>query len=180
MFFLGQKKLLVCRYEEDVVEFDDDFTGFGKYHYIVYDSDTKGSFGSREVFLTEDAIYILDLLRSYYESNKIESEWLFYSKREKDKIHDRALDIRIEQYCKQIGIPKKSIHKIRATYVSLLRDAGLTFEAIATQVGHKSTRTTENNYSFDLKAEKENQDKITFDLSSSLNKKVFKSVQTID
>lgn len=57
-----------------------------------------------------------------------------------------------------------SIHKIRATYVSLLRDAGLTFEAIATQVGHKSTRTTENNYSFDLKAEKENQDKITFDL----------------
>lgn len=46
------------------------------------------------------------------------------------------------------------MHKIRATYVSLLRDAGLTFESIAEQVGHKSTITTAKNYSFDLKSEK--------------------------
>jgi len=42
-------------------------------------------------------------------------------------------------------------------YVSLLRDARLTFESIAEQVGHKSALTTANNYSFDLKSEKDNQ-----------------------
>ena len=61
-------------------------------------------------------------------------------------------------------------------YVSLLRDAGLTFESIAEQVGHKSTITTANNYSFDLKSEKENQKMIVSALSTG---SVFKSVQNI-
>ncbi len=59
------------------------------------------------------------------------------------------------------------MHKIRATYVSLLRDAGLTFESIAEQVGHKSTATTAKNYSFDLRSEKENQEMIVKALSIS-------------
>lgn len=152
-----RKKILVCRYEEDIVDFGSDFKSFNNYHYVIYDSDTKGSYGSREVFLTDDAINILNLLKNYYEERNIDTEWLFYSVIENDKIHDRALDLRLEQYCRKIGIPRKSMHKIRATYVSLLRDAGLTFESIAEQVGHKSTITTANNYSFDLKSEKENQ-----------------------
>lgn len=163
------KKLLVCRYEEDIVDFDDDFKGFSNYHYFVYDCDTKGSFGSREVFLTDDAISILRLLKSYYEERNIDTEWLFYSITENDKLHDRALDLRIERYCKQIGIPRKSMHKIRATYVSLLRDAGLTFESIAEQVGHKSTLTTAKNYSFDLKTEKENRDMMSSALVTGLS-----------
>lgn len=119
---------------------------------------------------------VLKLLKKYYSDNDITSEWLFYSTIEGDKIHDRVLDLRLENYCKQIGIPRKSMHKIRATYVSLLRDAGLTFESIAEQVGHKSTITTANNYSFDLKSEKENQKMIVSALSTG---SVFKSVQNI-
>ena len=162
-----RKKLLVRRYEEDVVDIKDDFTGYSRYHYVIYDNDTKGSYGSREVFLTDNAIDLLKLLKTYYEDNNVLTEWLFYSIKEKDKIHDRALDLRLEKYCKQIGIPRKSMHKIRATYVSLLRDAGLTFESIAEQVGHKSTATTAKNYSFDLRSEKENQEMIVKALSIS-------------
>ena len=167
-----RKRLYVRRYEEDVVDVSNDFMSFGNYHYVIYENDTKGSYGSREVFLTDDAISILKLLRNYYEERNISTEWLFYSKHENDKIHDRALDLRLENYCKQIGIPRKSMHKIRATYVSLLRDAGLTFESIAEQVGHKSTATTAKNYSFDLKSEKENHEIMALALSTDCVKEL--------
>ncbi len=170
------RKLHVRRYEEDVVDVTEDFTSYNHYHYVIYENDTKGSYGSREVFLTEEAIGILELLKSYYKERKIKTEWLFYSILENDKIHDRALDLRLENYCKQIGIPRKSMHKIRATYVSLLRDAGLTFESIAEQVGHKSTMTTAKNYSFDLRSEKENQKMMALALSS---KSVSKCIQNL-
>ncbi len=166
------RKLHVTRYEEDVVDINEDFMGYSRYHYVIYENDTKGSYGPREVFLTDDALNVLKLLKDYYSDHGIKTEWLFYSVKEKDKIHDRALDLRLEKYCKQIGIPRKSMHKIRATYVSLLRDAGLTFESIAEQVGHKSTSTTAKNYSFDLKSEKENQEMIVKALSSPCVPKV--------
>ncbi len=171
-----RNKLIVRRYEEDVVNINDDFKGYGHYHYVIYENDTKGSYGSREVFLTNDALDILKLLKKYYEDNNVTTEWLFYSIKENDKIHDRALDVRLEKYCKQIGIPRKSMHKIRATYVSLLRDAGLSFESIAEQVGHKSTATTAKNYSFDLKSEKENQKMI---VSALYTADVSKSIQDL-
>ncbi|MBO4846372.1 MAG: tyrosine-type recombinase/integrase [Lachnospiraceae bacterium] len=112
-------------------------------------------------------------------TNNIFTEWLFYSIKEKDKIHDRALDLRLEKYCKQIGIPRKSMHKIRATYVSLLRDAGLTFESIAEQVGHKSTITTAKNYSFDLRSEKENQEIMSLALSTACVSKCIQNPEAI-
>ena len=35
--------------------------------HIIIDSDTKGEFGERIVDLTDDALYILQLLKEYYE-----------------------------------------------------------------------------------------------------------------
>ena len=51
---------------------------------------------------------------------------------------------------------EKLLHKIRSTYISLLRDAGLSFEKIAEEVGHKSVITTMLNYSFDTLEDEEN------------------------
>lgn len=50
----------------------------------------------------------------------------------------------------------KSMHKIRSTYISLLRDAGMSFEKIAEEVGHQSVITTMQNYSFDVNSDEEN------------------------
>jgi len=44
---------------------------------------------------------------------------------------------------------EKSLHKVRSTFISMLRDAGMSFEKIAEEVGHKSVLTTMLNYSFD-------------------------------
>ena len=71
------------------------------------------------------------------------------------------------------------MHKIRATYVSLLRDAGLTFESIAEQVGHKSTITTAKNYSFDLRSEKENQEIMSLALSTACVSKCIQNPEAI-
>ncbi len=82
------------------------------------------------------------------------SEWLFFNKR--DRIHNRAMDLRIRRYCRLAGINEKSLHKVRSTYISLLRDAGMSFEKIADEVGHKSVITTMLNYSFDTLEDEEN------------------------
>ena len=82
------------------------------------------------------------------------SEWLFVN--HDGRIHNRAMDLRIRKYCNIIGIKEKSLHKIRSTYISMLRDAGMSFEKIREEVGHKSVLTTANHYFFDTQGDLEN------------------------
>ena len=144
----------ITRFERVQQEYTDDFEVLTKCQHIIIDSDTKGEFGERIVDLTDDALYILELLKEYYEAENLVSEWLFVNKN--GRIHNRAMDLRIRRYCRLAGINEKSLHKIRSTYISLLRDAGVSFEKIAEEVGHKSVLTTMLNYSFDTQDDVEN------------------------
>ncbi|MBQ9061430.1 MAG: site-specific integrase [Eubacterium sp.] len=146
--------LHIQRIERRYQDADSDFKSLGKYHYTIVD-DTKGEFGPRDIVLSDDALYILEILRDYYQDQGIVSEWLFFT-RKTGKIHDRALDIRIRKYCREAGILERSMHKIRSTFISSLRDAGMSFEKIAEIVGHKDVRTTIGNYSFDVNTDEEN------------------------
>lgn len=131
----------------------EDFRSLTKYEYEIVE-DTKGEFGARRVDLPDEAMFILDELKKYYASEGIQSEWLFAHKN--GKIHDRALDLRIRKYCRETGVDIRSLHKIRSTYISMLRDAGMSFEKIAEEVGHQQIQTTMNNYSFDVNTNEEN------------------------
>lgn len=58
--------------------------------------------------------------------------------------------------CKQTNVYKKSPHKIRATYDSILLDANVDKRMVKDQMGHSEIKTSENNYhrnrkSFDRK-----------------------------
>ena len=151
------KVLHIRRIEQSEQENSEDFTTLTKCYHQIYDDYTKGEFGPRDVVLSDDALYLIKLLKEYYASEKMQSEWMFFNKR--GKIHNRAMDIRIKKYCRQTNMDKeKSLHKVRSTYISKLRDAGMSFEKIAELVGHKSIRTTLQNYSADLKSEEENRD----------------------
>ena len=67
------------------------------------------------------------------------------------------MDLRIRRYCRLAGMDmEKSLHKVRSTYISMLRDAGMSFERIAEEVGHKSVLTTMQNYSYDTLDDLEN------------------------
>lgn len=112
------------------------------------------TFGELIVDLTDDALYILQLLKEYYESENIVSEWLFVNK--SGRIHNRAMDLWIRRYCRLAAINEKSLHKVRSTYISLLREAGVSFEKLAEEIGHKSVLTTMLNYSYDTLEDEEN------------------------
>jgi len=121
---------------------------------VIVECDTKGEFGERLVDLTNDAIYILQLLYDFYKSENMDSEWLFINK--KGRIHNRAMDLRIRRYCRMIGINEKSLHKVRSTYISMLRASGMSFEKIQELVGHKSVLTTVKHYLYDVEEDIEN------------------------
>lgn len=142
-----EKTLRVARFERHQQEYTTDFTELTQLNHVIIDFDTKGDYGERLVDLTDDAIYILQMLKDFYESEHLESEWLFVNKN--GRIHNRAMDLRIRRYCRLAGINEKSLHKVRSTFISMLRDAGMSFEKIAEEVGHKSIITTMNHYSYD-------------------------------
>ena len=106
------KTIRIARFERVQQEYTDDFEVLTKCQHIIIDSDTKGEFGERIVDLTDDALYILELLKEYYESENLVSEWLFINKN--GRIHNRAMDLRIRRYCRLAGINEKSLHKIRS------------------------------------------------------------------
>ncbi len=150
-----EKTIKVCRFERVQQNYTDDFKTLTDCQHVIVDCDTKGDFGERIVDLTDDALYILQLLHDYYESEKIVSDWLFCN--HQGRIHNRAMDLRIRRYCRLAGMDiEKSLHKVRSTYISMLRDAGMSFEKIAEEVGHKSVTTTMKHYSFDTLADEEN------------------------
>lgn len=148
------KTLRVCRFERVQQDNTSDYKTLTSCEHVIVESDTKGEFGERLVDLTDDAIYILQLLNDYYESENINSEWLFVNKN--GRIHNRAMDLRIRKYCRMIGINEKSLHKVRSTYISMLRACGMSFEKIQEEVGHKSVLTTANHYLYDLEEDEEN------------------------
>lgn len=148
------KKLRVCRFERVQQNYTADYKQLTTYEHVIVECDTKGEYGERFVDLTEDALYILQLLDSYYKSEKICSEWLFVNK--DGRIHNRAMDLRIRKYCNLIGIKEKSLHKIRSTYISMLRACGMSFEKIREEVGHKSILTTANHYCYDTQDDMDN------------------------
>lgn len=150
------KTVTVQRMENYFQEVSDDNKSFGKCKYEIIEGNTKGIFGDRIVDLSDDALYILQLLCDYYRCEGIDSEWLFVDKNG-TRIHNRAMESHLKKYCKLANMPLyKSMHKIRSTYISLLRDAGMSFEKIAEEVGHQSVITTMNNYSFDVNSDEEN------------------------
>lgn len=142
------RTLRVARFERVQQDYTDDFKALTTCHHLVVDFDTKGDYGERLVDLTDDAIYILQLLKDFYKAEGLVSEWLFVNKN--GRIHNRAMDLRIRRYCRLAEMDmEKSLHKVRSTFISMLRDAGMSFEKIAEEVGHKSVLTTMLNYSYD-------------------------------
>ena len=151
---LESRTIRICRFERSLQNISDDYKTLTNCEKVIVECDTKGDFGERLVDLSDDAIYILELLYDYYESENLKSEWLFVNKR--GHIHDRAMDLRIRKYCRMINIDEKSLHKVRSTYISMLRAAGMSFEKIQELVGHKSVLTTIKHYLYDVEEDIEN------------------------
>ena len=80
---------------------------------------------------------------------------LFYSSENREYVFEDDNGNRIQTYkirkreyyvCKQVGAYKKSPHKIRATYDTILLDANIDRRMVKDQMGHADINTSESNY----------------------------------
>lgn len=126
---------------------------------------TKTFEGDRIVYLTEDALELLELVKRFNRKNhEPEDEWIFIMNGE--RIDSTKFSTRLCESCKVLGISNKSMHKIRKTYISALIDGGVNINEIRKQVGHANETTTYRNYCYNRFNDKETRHQIQNALAS--------------
>lgn len=101
---------------------------------------SKTQAGNREIVVPSNYQWLLRDLKAYSENK----EWIFM---EKDKrLTTLLIRKRVYKMCKDTSIYKKSPHKIRATYDTILLDAHLDKRFIKDQMGHSDITTSEKYY----------------------------------
>lgn len=118
---------------------------------------TKTENGDRMVFLSKEAIKIVEWLLDYPNND---TEWMFVSKNQ-NRIVRATLHRRLTQICEKIGIPHRSMHKIRKTYASRLLDSGVNDNLVIKQMGHSNIEVTKNYYYFTHQMRDEQQEQIS-------------------
>lgn len=108
--------------------------------YKVNDS-TKTPEGTRSVVIRDSALWILDKIRTMSRTNR---EWVFEKNGERLKTYNFSQ--RLETICKRVGIPNKSLNKIRKTYATQLIEAGIPDTIVIKQMGHRNISTTQKYY----------------------------------
>ncbi len=118
----------------------------GRYKEIV--DHTKGTFGDRNVILIPKAVELIETARAFQIENNLPSDGYIFSMNE-GPVDGEALKKAFGKYCDQAGIPTKSSHKARKTYISTLIDSHVNINTICQQVGHRDPRTTYRSYCYD-------------------------------
>lgn len=128
---------------------------------------TKTDAGVRSVPYTRGAKQIISIIKEASEKYGFYDDgYVFcpYSKRMKSN----GIDIKIYEYCEKLGIPKKSAHKIRKTFISQMITQGIDLDTICRVSGHTDISTTFNSYIYSL-TKKEDRINEFQDMCSDLN-----------
>lgn len=112
----------------------------------------KTEAGIRTVFVPREFISIIGRLRLLSENN----EYIFSQNGK--KIMASQIRKRLYLSCKQLGIRKKSPHKLRKTYVSILLDNGVDKRLVQDVAGHAQISTSERNYHRNRKSDQKKQE----------------------
>ena len=96
----------------------------------------------REVLVIDECFDVAEKVRKILESKGIEREFLFTSKTLAD------IEYKLYRICDQIGISRRSTHKIRKTYISTLLNNQVDADFVREQVGHKDLKTTFDSYTY--------------------------------
>ncbi len=138
----------VGRMERRIFETDDGL----EYHQVgrSVEDCTKTPAGLRRIPVIKEAMEIINLILEVDHQQGYERDFYLFMENGKRK-PDSAVRWRLKKYCKNLGIPYKSPHKIRKTYISKLIDSGISINTIREYAGHVDERTTYHNYCFDRK-----------------------------
>lgn len=111
---------------------------------------TKSAAGDRSLFLTKKAVQVLNTIMDYQKEHQIyHKDGFIFVDSDGQRILKRAADNRIRKCCEKAGIPTKSFHKLRKTYISTLLEGGININTVRLLAGHEDEKTTLNNYTYD-------------------------------
>ncbi len=109
---------------------------------------------TRDIVLNDDAKRILKKIMSLHDS-----EWLFPNPEDAtDWMRSYFFDKAIRKVCRRLGIPERSMHKLRKTYSSYIlaqKDLGVTDKLVQAQLGHADISTTHQAYYYNIFDEEE-------------------------
>lgn len=120
----------------------------GKYVYEVRDS-AKTDAGDRKVIIPEEALTIIKEIR------KLNPFGRYIFTQNGKRVNTTIFDKSIRNLCKSVGIPIRSMHKIRKTYATKLINAGVSDRLIIDQMGHTDISTTRMYYYYNNFGKKE-------------------------
>ena len=107
---------------------------------------TKSWRGNRKVFLTEEALSILQETLVFHRTHgEPDAVYVFGGK---EHLLPRTVTDRYAKYCKKLNIYHRSSHKARKTYVSKLLDSGMNPKTVSISSGHDIS-TMMKHYDFD-------------------------------
>ena len=112
----------------------------GKYVYAVKES-PKSEAGVRTVVIPNDYAWLCSKIKTLNPFG----EYVFTNEKG-NRITTNCIRRRVERNCKKLGIYKKSPHKIRKTYGTILLDHNIDHRLIMEQMGHTDISCTENHY----------------------------------
>ena len=121
---------------------------------------TKGAFKDRYVFLTPESRKIIEYAKQRQRERWASRDGYIFSLTDEPCSY-RAISHLYRDYCKMIGIPVKSSHKARKTFISAALDAGINLDTVRRCAGHCDEQTTLKCYCYDRSSETEQQTKFS-------------------
>lgn len=112
----------------------------GEYAYDIKEY-PKSEAGVRTVVIPEDYVWLCSKIRNLNPFG----EYVFVDEKGK-RMTTNCIRRRQERNCKALGIYRKSPHKIRKTYGTILLDNNIDNRLIMGQMGHTDIMCTENHY----------------------------------
>lgn len=110
---------------------------------------TKSDCGDRLIPLTDRAMSLINRIKKINsENNETFDDFLFV--RNGNIMSPDTIDTQLLRGCDHIGIPIRTMHKIRKTYASILYRNGVTIPVIRQLLGHADEATTLKHYIFNL------------------------------
>lgn len=125
----------------------------GKMNHKIVDY-TKTQAGDREVILTDKAQETIERIR---ELNPNSDYMMMVGSR---RLHKQLFTDWIYKICKAVDIERRSMHKARKTYGSMLIDAGVDISLVSEQLGHEEVATTIKSYYYNTKEEEHKRQQI--------------------
>ncbi len=133
-------------YDEEVQDF--------KYSGKRVENHTKSDAGIRTVPYTDSAKKIIAMIERSSEYYGYYDDGYIFCPASK-RMTSNSIDHTLTRYCKTVGIPEKSAHKIRKTYISQAISSGVDLDTICRISGHADLKTTLESYLFGLKRDDE-------------------------